>query len=138
MRDTFRRIASADREKLERFFEKRGTRLCNDSAGAALLWALAGPDPSDWAARGDLALLLAIHAAAAATGEAWCLHPDSDAFPLAWILASSSGPAPDATAALAPAAPPAALPERFDPILAFPELPAGGFLDNLWAAAAPQ
>ena len=39
MQDTFRRIASADREKLERFFEKRGTRLCNDSAGAALLWA---------------------------------------------------------------------------------------------------
>ncbi len=110
----------------------------NVREAAALLWALAGPDPSDWAARGDLALLLAIHAAAAATGEAWCLHPDSDAFPLAWILASSSGPAPDATAALAPAAPPAALPERFDPILAFPELPAGGFLDNLWAAAAPQ
>ena len=39
MQDTFRRITPADREMLEAFFEKRGTRLCNDSAGAALLWA---------------------------------------------------------------------------------------------------
>lgn len=39
MQDTFHRIGPADRELLEAFFEKRGTRLCNDSAGAALLWA---------------------------------------------------------------------------------------------------
>jgi len=39
MQDTFHRISTADREMLERFFETRGTRLCNDSAGAALLWA---------------------------------------------------------------------------------------------------
>ena len=39
MQDTFHRITAADRERLERFFETRGTRLCNDSAGAALLWS---------------------------------------------------------------------------------------------------
>lgn len=39
MQDRFHRIDTADRERLEAFFETRGTRLCNDSAGAALLWA---------------------------------------------------------------------------------------------------
>ena len=39
MQDRFHRITAADRERLERFFEQRGTRLCNDSAGAALLWS---------------------------------------------------------------------------------------------------
>jgi molecular chaperone Hsp33 len=39
MEDRFHRITTADRETLEAFFETRGTRLCNDSAGAALLWA---------------------------------------------------------------------------------------------------
>lgn len=39
MQDTFHRITAADRTRLEAFFENRGTRLCNDSAGAALLWS---------------------------------------------------------------------------------------------------
>ena len=39
MKDLFHRISTADRERLEAFFETRGTRLCNDSAGAALLWS---------------------------------------------------------------------------------------------------
>lgn len=39
MQDKFHRITAADREALEAFFETRGTRLCNDSAGAALLWS---------------------------------------------------------------------------------------------------
>ena len=39
MQDRFHRITANDRERLEAFFLTRGTRLCNDSAGAALLWA---------------------------------------------------------------------------------------------------
>ena len=55
MEDAFCRITPADRETLEAFFAKRGTRLCNDSAGAALLWA---PYYADSAARcGDTLLL---------------------------------------------------------------------------------
>ena len=36
--ETFQTITTQDIALLNRYFAMRGTRLCNDSAGAAVLW----------------------------------------------------------------------------------------------------